>query len=350
MIVYDTSCSIDFPSYGMLIPQYGSRAAQVVDSLLQDPHLGQCRGQWLYDEPLPQINRDDLLRAHSLEYVDALFSHAPEPALMRTFELIDEAGNYHRYAPDQAEQPLAAIVKPELANVAGTYQACLLALNQGFAYFLGGGMHHAMRNGGRGFCVFNDIVIALFKLLARGRINRAWIIDVDAHRGDGTAELCLDEKRIKCLSIHMAEGWPLDAPPFDREGNLRRERYPGDVDIPIAAGQEKAYLPALTHGLHLLEALETHGLPDLAVIVNGSDPYEKDKLPGTAGLCLTLEQLFARDTFLYDFFAQRSVPQAFLMSGGYGPECWEVPARFIRHVLLHKIPHQPQQGVAHDGY
>ncbi len=341
MIVYDTRCSIDFPTYGMQIPQYGSRSAQIINFLRQDSQLGPRSAQWLYGGELPHIDREDLLRAHSRNYVDALFSDSPEAALMETFELLDEAGNYHRYDPSQAKQPLAAIVQPELANVAGTYQACLLALERGFGYFLGGGMHHAMRDKGRGFCVFNDFMIALFKLLAQGRIRRAWIVDVDAHRGDGTAELCLEEDRIKCLSIHMATGWPLDTPPLDDAGNLRRERFPGDVDIPIPDGAEQAYLPALTHGLHLLEALDTQGPPDLALIVNGSDPYEKDRLPGTAGMCLTLEQLFARDNFIHDFFAKRSVPQAYLMSGGYGPDCWEVPARFIRHILLNNYLPEP---------
>ncbi len=337
MIVYNTRCTIDFPTYGMLIPQFGSRSAQVIDYLLGDPQLGERTGQWLYDGPLPCIEREDLIRAHNPAYVDALLSDTPEPPLMQTFELLDDAGNYHRYDPSQAKRPLADIVKPELANVAGTYQACLLALEQGFGYFLGGGMHHAMRDQGRGFCVFNDLVIALFKLLALGRIRRAWVVDVDAHRGDGTAELCVDEERIKCLSIHMAKGWPLDTAALDPEGNLRRERYPGDVDIPIPAGGEDAYLPSLTQGLRLLETMDTQGLPDLAVVVAGSDPYEKDRLPGTAALRLNLDQLIARDSFLYDFFAKRSVPQAYLMAGGYGPDCWKVSARFIQDVLHKRL-------------
>ena len=327
----------------MLIPQFGSRSAQVIEYLTADKQLGRCSEQWLHDGPLPHIGRDDLVRAHNPAYVDALLSDTPEASLMETFELLDASGNYHRYDPGQARRPLADIVKPELANVAGTYQACLLALEKGFGYFLGGGMHHAMRSGGRGFCVFNDLVIALFKLLHEARIRRAWVVDVDAHRGDGTAELCVDEERIKCLSIHMANGWPLDTAPLDSEGNLKRERYPGDVDIPIPAGGEEAYLPALTQGLLLLEAMDTQGLPDLVVVVAGSDPYEKDRLPSTADLSLSLEQITARDKFIYDFFAKRSVPQAHLMSGGYGPDCWEVSARFIQHVLCDRfaLPTEP---------
>ena len=109
-------------------------------------------GEWLYDGPLPEITREDLLRVHSPEYVDLVLSDAPEPAVMETFELVDENGNYHRYDPERAQMPLRGLVGRALSHMAGSYLAARRAMEEGFAFFLGGGMHHAHRDRGRGFC------------------------------------------------------------------------------------------------------------------------------------------------------------------------------------------------------
>ncbi|MFW6235691.1 MAG: hypothetical protein ACOC24_02800 [Desulfovibrionales bacterium] len=195
-------------------------------------------------------------------------------------------------------------------------------------------MHHAMHSRGRGFCLLNDIVIAIRKLRAEGRIERAWIIDVDAHKGDGTAALCLEDEQTMTLSIHMARGWPLDSPAFDEHGRLQPWRYPSTVDIPIEAGGEEFYLDALEHGLRLLFALCSGKGPDLVVVVDGSDPYEHDELPGTKTLKLNREELYARDMFLYDWFKRREISQAYLMAGGYGKKSWQIYASFLIPVLL----------------
>ena len=101
------------------------------------------------------------------------------------------------------------------------------------------------------------------------------------------------------------------------------------MEIPLAAGNEGAYLPELEQGLYRLEALSGGQKPDLAIVVDGADPYEHDGLPSSALLKLTLDQCVARDRWIYGFLRARSVPSAWIMAGGYGERVWEPPAFFL---------------------
>jgi acetoin utilization deacetylase AcuC-like enzyme len=96
------------------------------------------------------------------------------------------------------------------------------------------------------------------------------------------------------------------------------------------SGEESHYLTRLEQGLMQLQRL---GKPDLAIVVAGADPYEKDELPSTAKLKLTLDQMVARDRQIYLFLQKLRIPSAYLMAGGYGDEVWEVYARFLIWVL-----------------
>ena len=113
------------------------------------------------------------------------------------------------------------------------------------------------------------------------------------------------------------------------------------MDIPVPEGGEEFYLDGLEHGLRLLWSLCLGRPPDLAVVVAGSDPYEEDELPGTAGLRLNLEQMFARDMFVYDWLRMREIPQSWLMAGGYGEHSWKVYAKFLTTVLLQRHTASP---------
>jgi acetoin utilization deacetylase AcuC-like enzyme len=217
-----------------------------------------------------------------------------------------------------------------LATVASTAQSCRVALDKKFCFAFRGGMHHAQKNHGAGFCPLNDIVIAIRKLQAEKRIRTAWVIDVDAHKGDGTAALTRGDGTITTLSIHMARGWPLDGDEFDSAGKLNPSYIPSDIDIPMAPGENQLYVSRLEKGLFQLERLSK---PDLAVVVCGADPFEKDELPSTGDLKLTLAQLEARDRLVYTFLKQRSIARAYLMAGGYGCESWKVYAQFLKWAL-----------------
>src|SRR5690606_35847782 len=121
-----------------------------------------------------------------------------------------------------------AMPEDVLFQCRGTLAAAFHAHSHGRAFFLGGGMHHAMSFAGRGFCLLNDIVLTLRKMQQSKLIKRALVIDVDAHKGDGTAQITAHDSSIVTMSMHMAKGWPIDGSlgpgPWD---------IPSDFDIPV---------------------------------------------------------------------------------------------------------------------
>ncbi len=330
MILYDPGHPLALTDFGIQIPVRDSRAGKTFGALTDHPAIGPKRDRWHLSRSDERLTREDLLRVHSEEYVGRLFSEGLEDAIIRTYELIDDEGNYYRYDPERAVLPLKKLLDRIMERASGTLQCCRTALSEGFCFYFGGGMHHAHRDFGHGFCMINDIVLAVRKLQAEGIIQTAWIIDVDAHKGDGTAALTEGDPSVITLSVHMAGGWPLDGPECDFDGRRNPAFVPSDIDIPIAAGEEDQYVPRLQKQL---AALEVHPRPDLAVVVCGSDPYEHDELPSTTDLRLTLPQLMDRDRLIYEFLRDRSIPMAYLMSGGYGERSWEVYTQFLLWVM-----------------
>ncbi|GAB4368265.1 MAG: histone deacetylase [Spirochaetales bacterium] len=316
--------------FGILIPIRYDKQERVFQALKEGPLKSFPEPLWHRLPSCTGIDREDLLRVHTPSYVDRLFSPAVDKEVIRTFELVNAHGEYHRYDPSQAKRPLSDLLTRALAIVQGTYETCTTALETGFAYFLGGGMHHAVPDHGSGFCLVNDLAIALRKVQAEGKIRRAWVIDVDAHKGDGTAVITYGDPTIRTLSIHMAHGWPLDTPEYDIQGRYNPSHTPSDIDIGIDSGEEQTYVSRLEEGLHQLEGL---GLPDLALVVDGSDPYEKDELESTRPLALTEAALLERDMLLYHFLSERGIPSAWVMAGGYGQNSWKIYANFLGTIL-----------------
>ncbi len=337
MIIYDDKQKFSLFEFGIEIPVYDSRAAKTFKTLATHPILGKQISKWNMAKSADKINKSDLLRVHSKKYIQKLYSDALEHEIVKTFELIDSQGNFFRYNPQKSTLPLTDLFGRILDRVAGTWQCCKVALQKRFCFYFGGGMHHAQKHYGNGFCIVNDIVIAVRRLQAENRIKTAWIIDVDAHKGDGTAALTAADDSINTLSIHMARGWPLDGEKYDKNGNLNLSFIPSDIDIPIAPGEDHLYVTELQQGLR---KLDTFPAPDIAVVVSGADPYEKDVLPSTSGLQLSLEQLKTRDLLVYNFLKERDIPRAYLMAGGYGENAWQVYSQFLewalQDFLLHK--------------
>jgi len=330
MILYDPHIPVSLSEFGIQIPIFDSRATNTLEALRRDPHLGPSQSQWHQDKVLETLDKVDLLRVHSPDYVQRLYSDKLAEEILTTYELVDPDGNYNRYAPELATRPLTGLFERILIKAAGTVQSSRLALVRGFCFYFSGGMHHAHRHHGSGFCLINDIVIAARKLQAERKVQKIWIIDVDAHKGDGTAALTAADNSIHTLSIHMARGWPLDGTAKLADGTPNPSFTPSDIDIPVETGEEAYYIDRLIAGLHQLEQL---GTADLAIVVCGADPFEKDELPSTAGLKLSLGQMMARDQQVYTFLAQRRIPAAFLMAGGYGDAVWQVYAQFLTWVL-----------------
>ncbi|OQY34013.1 MAG: hypothetical protein B6241_05900 [Spirochaetaceae bacterium 4572_59] len=336
MVLYNPDAIISFSRYGIAIPSLDSRKSNTIKALLDTPRLGEISDQWYIKDIAQCINREDLERSHTKEYVDSLFTSEEglKKALLQAYELLDEDGHYKRYSPETAEADLPEILNDVMRIISGSYLNIKQALDQGFSYYLGGGMHHAHPDFGHGFCLLNDVCISLLKAQSEGLFQRAWVLDVDAHRGDGTAEILSANDSIKSLSIHMAEGWPLDSPEILPDGRKNPSWFPGDVDIPIKSGEEKQYIPRL---MAAMEELEKDGKPDLVFVVGGVDPYERDELASTSTLSLTKEQMLERDQSLYRFLDSRSISQAWVAAGGYGSSSWEIHTAFLNWALFERF-------------
>ena len=206
MIIYDQEEKMTLYEFGIEIPVSDSRVSKTFEKLRSHRILGERIHEWHINKVEEKISRTDLLRVHSKGFVKTLYSDQLEDEIIRTYELIDSKGRYHRYDPAKASMPLTDLFERILNKVSGTVQCCRVALENGFCFYFGGGMHHAQKDYGNGFCLLNDIAIALRKLQAEKVIKQAWIIDVDAHKGDGTAALTEGDDSVTTLSIHMAKG------------------------------------------------------------------------------------------------------------------------------------------------
>ena len=329
-LIYDPAGAVNLTDYGILVPALDTRATKTIDFLKSQ---GLLNGKNFIQRITDKLSEEDLRRVHSPEFISKLLGSGADSEIIRTYELVDSDGSYNRYSPDTAVKPLSELVKILIRQADGTLQAGLTALDRGFCFFLGGGMHHAQYERGAGFCLLNDMVLAARKIREKGLIKKAWIIDVDAHKGDGTAALCKEDRNILTLSIHMAEGWPLDPETLEHFGSLNPSLIPSTVEIPIEEADQDKYLPELRKGLERLRVLSTENLPELAFVVDGSDPFELDSLPSSSLLKLSKEDMLKRDLMIYSFLKDLDIPSAWVIGGGYGEESWRIHAQFLEQVL-----------------
>jgi len=363
MILYDPSIIVNYHDYGIMLPIPPDRGKRILEflggayNILDFAAAKNSLGleDWVF-------KREDLERIHSKDYIANLCGDGLQSALLKAFELIDAQGKPCRYEPNRAVKPLSNLFGSIIAQTEGTYLACLLAMQSGFCFYLGGGMHHARYDTGSGFCPINDVAAAVFKVLSdTADASLIWIIDLDAHKGDGTAELvsfargrgelqmpCAGDIAVKSnkyeqimspnnkpsiltLSIHMAKGWPLDEESVSSAETGRAPLLASDVDIGIDSGEEADYTPRLIKGIRELESLGGK-TPDLALVVDGADPYEHDALASSSPIRLTLEQCLERDSYVYRYLKDRKIPSAWIQAGSYGDHAWEPPAHFLRRI------------------
>jgi acetoin utilization deacetylase AcuC-like enzyme len=181
----------------------------------------------------------------------------------------------------------------------GTAGAGALALESGIAVHLGGGFHHAFTDHGEGFCLVNDVAVAVRTLQQKGEIRRVSVIDLDVHHGNGTAAIFAGDSDVFTFSMHQENNYPAIKPR-------------GDLDIGLADGTGDAeYLEKLRSSLRVV--LEVHS-PDLAFYLAGADPYRHDQL---GGLGLTFDGLRDRDALVLDAARRAGVPVAVTLAGGY---------------------------------
>jgi acetoin utilization deacetylase AcuC-like enzyme len=247
--------------------------------------------------------------------------HAPAPADFDTLTAAHDPA-YVRAVLDRTLDPRAVrkigfplservVLRARLAT-AGTLLAARLALAHGLAGNTAGGSHHARRDEGAGFCVFNDVAVAAAKLLAEGAVGQVLVVDLDVHHGDGTAAIFARDPRVWTFSMHCAANWPLDPPPSDF-----------DLALPPGVGDD-VYLARLRA---VLDDMIARVRPDLLFLVAGVDSHEEDRL---GKLRLTDAGLAARDAFVLGRAQAAGVPTVFVLGGGYGAD---VDAVARRHAI-----------------
>ncbi|WP_374262948.1 histone deacetylase [Zoogloea sp.] len=192
-----------------------------------------------------------------------------------------------------------AMVERSRRSAGATLAACRTALAEGCAANLAGGTHHAFRDRGEGFCVFNDAAIAALAMRAEGRVERVAIIDCDVHQGNGTAAILANRPDCFTFSIHGARNYPFE-----------KETSDLDVELPDGTGDD-TYLTALQAALGTVFA---RGKPDLVIYLAGADPFEDDRL---GRLKLTKAGLAERDALVFEAIRKRGLPVAVAMAGGY---------------------------------
>jgi acetoin utilization deacetylase AcuC-like enzyme len=195
------------------------------------------------------------------------------------------------------------MVERSRRSAGATVAAAKTALREGVAANLAGGTHHAYRDTGSGFCVFNDSAIAARTLQREVSQNlKIAVIDLDVHQGNGTASILQNDDSIFTLSIHGENNFP-----FKKEES--------DLDVGLADGcNDETYLQSLSKSLDQLDA---RFKPNCLIFLAGADPHEGDRL---GRLKISKDGMRLRDETVFEYALSRQLPIAFSMAGGYGKE------------------------------
>jgi acetoin utilization deacetylase AcuC-like enzyme len=234
-------------------------------------------------ENAPAARRDELGLAHGQDYLTRV-----------------EAGELTR----REELALGLPWSPQLVerarrSVGATLRAAEAALTEGVGANLGGGTHHAFPDGGRGFCVFNDVVAAARALRREARLDRVLVVDLDVHQGDGTHAAFLDDPDAFTFAINGFANYPF-------------RRVPGDLELDLEDGAgDDRYLAGLAR---LLPQALARSRPELCFYLGGADPYAGDRL---GRLALSQEGLAERDRLVRDMLLRAGVPVCVTLAGGY---------------------------------
>jgi acetoin utilization deacetylase AcuC-like enzyme len=226
---------------------------------------------------------EDIILVHSEKYLKKLKTGRLSPAEIMTLEL-----------PYSAE-----LLDFSQLMVGGTILAAQLALEDGLTIHIGGGFHHAFHDHGEGFCILNDVAIALRKLQKSGTIDKAMIVDCDVHQGNGTAEIFAEDKTVFTYSMHQMDIYP-----------AKKEKSMLDVGF-WSDDTDVKYLQSLrSHFPRLYKTFE----PDVVFYLAGADPYEKDQL---GGLKISMDGLRERDSIVIEEALRLKIPVIILFAGGY---------------------------------
>ncbi len=251
-----------------------------------------------------QLVRDKLLAEGTIKPEEII---EPEPASIEDICLVHTKDYVTRFIQGKLTEKeirrlglpwSKSLVRRSFLATSGTINAAKHALENKVSSNLAGGTHHAYPDRGEGFCVFNDVAVAI-RVLQRDKLaERFLVIDCDVHQGDGTAFIFKDDDSVFTFSMHGSKNYP-----------LRKEKSSLDIELEDGTTDDE-YLQILEQAL---PRVFTHG-PDIIFYLAGADPYEKDKL---GRLKLTKEGLKSRDSMVLRFAKENQVPIVTTMSGGY---------------------------------
>lgn len=234
-------------------------------------------------EEAPAATVWELQQAHDPDYVTQVLDGSLPPRAWREIGL--------PWSPALAER--------SRRSVGATIAAARSALLDGCGINLAGGTHHAYRDKGSGFCVFNDVAVAACLLLQEGLARRILVVDLDVHQGNGTAAIFRDEARVFTFSMHGARNFP-----------FRKEASSLDIDLPDHTGDE-TYLALLQQQL---PALLLQQQPDIVFYLAGADPWQGDRL---GKLALSQQGLLQRDQLVIQHVHAAGAALVITMAGGY---------------------------------
>jgi acetoin utilization deacetylase AcuC-like enzyme len=230
----------------------------------------------------PLATRDVITLAHDPEYVEQFFAGTLSASVMRRIGFPWSEG----------------LVRRTLGSVGGTLAATEDALQTGWGGTVAGGTHHAFRATGSGFCVFNDLAIAIYSVRKSGRIRRAAVVDLDVHQGDGTAEIFQHDADVLTASIHCKVNFP-----------FHKQQSTIDIELDEDTRDEE-YLEKLDRLLPQVVSFE----PEIIFYQSGVDGLHSDAL---GKLSLTEDGLRERDLRVMTLAAIHEVPLVVTLGGGY---------------------------------
>ena len=230
------------------------------------------------------ISRDSLLLAHDVMYVDAFLNEKLDAKEMRRIGLTP-------WTPK--------IIERTLCLTGGAVEATNHAIKHGgISGNMAGGTHHAHRDFGSGYCVFNDLAISAMYALEHLGLKRVAILDLDVHQGDGTATILSTEERTRTISVHCSTNFPF-------------RKSVSDFDLPIEPGSgDVAYMEKVQEAVNLCLEFD----PDLVLYQAGVDGLEHDHL---GKLNVTREGMQRRNQYVFEQMLNHRIPTVIFMGGGY---------------------------------
>ena len=198
------------------------------------------------------------------------------------------------------------LVEREYMITEGSRKCVDYAIEFGAAANIAGGTHHAFRDRGEGFCLFNDVAVASYYAIEKFQMNQILVIDLDVHQGNGTASIFREENRVYTFSMHGKKNYP-----FKKEIS--------DLDVELDDGvKDVEYLKTLEH---TIKKLDSTLKPNLIFYISGVDILSTDKL---GRLKVSREGCKKRDEMIYEFAQKKNIPIVTSMGGGYSEKIYDI--------------------------